>query len=250
MASALSRTCLHQRPPYAHSGAATGKMLHLFRLKELPHRRTLQLTTCFTGVHADSAPSVDQALEIRGVYRPRGSLYVTREEHGAHRASYLLTLGKLASTAVLVWHACLDASKHMLRSHDESPSTFLTSALNSIRRCHEAMSASPHTLNRSDLHARYSAFQGHVKRTLTKQYVSELFHNLETGQAPDFLSRVADNVDWTIKGTHPLAGHYTSRKAFQVNLPGDQAHQICMACTSAPVLICRLAFTADAVSVP
>ncbi|KAA6418919.1 hypothetical protein WJX79_009738 [Trebouxia sp. C0005] len=50
---------------------------------------------------------------------------------------------------------------------------------------------------------------------LTKQYVSELFHNLETGQAPDFLSRVADNVDWTIKGTHPLAGHYSSRKAFQ-----------------------------------
>ena len=70
---------------------------------------------------------------------------------------------------------------------------------------------------------------------LTKQYVSELFHNLETGQAPDFLSRVADNVDWTIKGTHPLAGHYTSKKAFQVRLPGGQEQQSCMACTDAPM---------------
>ena len=52
--------------------------------------------------------------------------------------------------------------------------------------------------------------------TLTKQYVTDLFHNLETGQAAEFVSHIADNVDWTIKGTHPLAGHYSSKKAFQV----------------------------------
>ncbi len=42
-----------------------------------------------------------------------------------------------------------------------------------------------------------------------------LFGNLarpETQQ--DFFRRVADNVDWTVEGTHPLAGRYTSKKAF------------------------------------
>ena len=51
---------------------------------------------------------------------------------------------------------------------------------------------------------------------LTKQYVAEVFRNLEVkGQAPHFLEKVADDVDWTVKGTHPLAGHYNSKKSFQ-----------------------------------
>lgn len=29
-----------------------------------------------------------------------------------------------------------------------------------------------------------------------------------------FFERVADDVDWTVQGTHPLAGRYTSKKAF------------------------------------
>ena len=31
---------------------------------------------------------------------------------------------------------------------------------------------------------------------------------------PSFFEHVADNVDWTVMGTHPLAGHYDSKKAF------------------------------------
>ena len=57
---------------------------------------------------------------------------------------------------------------------------------------------------------------------LDKKYVAEVFHNLEVkGQAPKFLEKVADDVDWTVKGTHPLAGHYTSKKTFQVNINAD-----------------------------
>ena len=31
---------------------------------------------------------------------------------------------------------------------------------------------------------------------------------------PDFWARVADDVDWTVEGTHPLAGRYRSKKEF------------------------------------
>ncbi|MET7856493.1 nuclear transport factor 2 family protein [Streptomyces sp. NPDC005318] len=31
---------------------------------------------------------------------------------------------------------------------------------------------------------------------------------------PEFWARVADDVDWTVEGTHPLAGRYHSKKAF------------------------------------
>ncbi|MHC1559249.1 nuclear transport factor 2 family protein [Actinomycetospora sp. C-140] len=43
----------------------------------------------------------------------------------------------------------------------------------------------------------------------------ELFANLahpDTMSA--FFDRVADDVDWTVMGTHPIAGHYTNKKAF------------------------------------
>jgi ketosteroid isomerase-like protein len=31
---------------------------------------------------------------------------------------------------------------------------------------------------------------------------------------PDFWARVADDVDWTVEGTHPLAGRYHSKEEF------------------------------------
>ena len=43
----------------------------------------------------------------------------------------------------------------------------------------------------------------------------QLFDNLahpETTSA--FFDRVADDVDWTVEGTHPLAGRFTSRTAY------------------------------------
>ena len=47
--------------------------------------------------------------------------------------------------------------------------------------------------------------------SVTADYVRDLFGNLETGKLERFFSRVADDVDWTVMGTHPLAGHYTSK---------------------------------------
>ena len=45
--------------------------------------------------------------------------------------------------------------------------------------------------------------------------VREIFKGLETGDGAAFFEHVADDVDWTVMGTHPLAGHYQSKKAFR-----------------------------------
>ena len=50
---------------------------------------------------------------------------------------------------------------------------------------------------------------------ITPNYVSEVFKGLETGDGGAFFEHVADNVDWTVMGTHPLAGRYRSKRAFQ-----------------------------------
>jgi uncharacterized protein len=39
---------------------------------------------------------------------------------------------------------------------------------------------------------------------------------------PEFWSRMADDVDWTVKGTHPLAGRYHN-KAEQKTEPATLA---------------------------
>ncbi len=44
--------------------------------------------------------------------------------------------------------------------------------------------------------------------------VRNLFKKLETGDGNEFFTHVADNVDWTVEGTHPLAGHYHSKADF------------------------------------
>jgi uncharacterized protein len=43
----------------------------------------------------------------------------------------------------------------------------------------------------------------------------DLFDNLQSARTqPEFWARVADDVDWTVQGTHPLAGRYHSKKEF------------------------------------
>lgn len=42
-----------------------------------------------------------------------------------------------------------------------------------------------------------------------------MFSHLATGDAPSFFSNVDANVDWTVMGTHPLAGNYQSLADFQ-----------------------------------
>jgi ketosteroid isomerase-like protein len=34
------------------------------------------------------------------------------------------------------------------------------------------------------------------------------------GDGAAFFNHVADDVDWTVMGTHPLAGHYLGKQAF------------------------------------
>jgi len=46
------------------------------------------------------------------------------------------------------------------------------------------------------------------------EQVRDIFHNLETHNEAAFFSHVADDVDWTVEGTHPLAGHYHSKADF------------------------------------
>jgi ketosteroid isomerase-like protein len=49
---------------------------------------------------------------------------------------------------------------------------------------------------------------------VTADRVRRVFRGLETGEGAAFFEYVADDVDWIVMGTHPLAGHYHSKKAF------------------------------------
>jgi len=51
-------------------------------------------------------------------------------------------------------------------------------------------------------------------QSLTTTYVRELFRNLESGDGKGFFDHVASGVDWTVEGTHPLAGHYQTKADF------------------------------------
>jgi len=44
--------------------------------------------------------------------------------------------------------------------------------------------------------------------------VQAIFKNLETGDGGAFFTHVAEDVDWIVEGTHPLAGHYHSKAEF------------------------------------
>ena len=50
--------------------------------------------------------------------------------------------------------------------------------------------------------------------TITSEFVREVFKGLERGDGAAFFSHVDDDVDWTVMGTHPLAGRYPSKEAF------------------------------------
>jgi len=49
---------------------------------------------------------------------------------------------------------------------------------------------------------------------MNKQQVAALFAHLEQGDGAAFFAEVAEDVDWTVMGTHPLAGHYHSKQEF------------------------------------
>ena len=53
-----------------------------------------------------------------------------------------------------------------------------------------------------------------LTRELSAAYVDEIFKNLESGDGKGFFDHVAEDVDWIVEGTHPLAGHYHSKAEF------------------------------------
>ena len=53
-----------------------------------------------------------------------------------------------------------------------------------------------------------------VAQELSTAYVREIFKHLESGDGKGFFDHVSDDVDWTVEGTHPLAGHYHSKAEF------------------------------------
>jgi ketosteroid isomerase-like protein len=53
-----------------------------------------------------------------------------------------------------------------------------------------------------------------TQMAITQERVREIFKGLENGEGSAFFQHVAVNVDWTVMGTHPLAGRYLSKKAF------------------------------------
>ena len=50
--------------------------------------------------------------------------------------------------------------------------------------------------------------------TIQADYVRSLFANLENRRTDAFFDHVAENVTWTVMGTHPLAGTYRTKDDF------------------------------------
>ncbi len=62
-----------------------------------------------------------------------------------------------------------------------------------------------------------TAARSGVTKELSDAYVREIFKNLESGDGKGFFDHVADDVDWIVEGTHPLAGHYHSKAEFHAH---------------------------------
>jgi len=50
-----------------------------------------------------------------------------------------------------------------------------------------------------------------------REEIEKLFKNLETNNYAAVFGRVDPTVDWTVMGTHPLAGRYRTAQEFQKN---------------------------------
>jgi ketosteroid isomerase-like protein len=63
-----------------------------------------------------------------------------------------------------------------------------------------------------------SQSKGETHVPITSDRVRKVFKGLESGDGAAFFEHVADDVDWIVMGTHPLAGHSLSDKAFIDNM--------------------------------
>jgi uncharacterized protein len=53
--------------------------------------------------------------------------------------------------------------------------------------------------------------------TVSEAEVRAVFKNLEAGNGDAFFEHVAENVDWTVEGTHPVAGRFRSKSELRSN---------------------------------
>jgi hypothetical protein len=53
-----------------------------------------------------------------------------------------------------------------------------------------------------------------LAQLVTELQVRDLFKKLEAGDGSQFFAQVAEHVNWTVEGTHPLAGHYHCKADF------------------------------------
>lgn len=51
--------------------------------------------------------------------------------------------------------------------------------------------------------------------SITSEQVRTIFAGMEHGDGAALFAYVADDVDWTVHGTQPLAGHYRSKADFR-----------------------------------
>ena len=49
----------------------------------------------------------------------------------------------------------------------------------------------------------------------SREMILEIFAGLAAGKYSDFFAHVADDVDWTVMGHHPLAGQHHDKIVFQ-----------------------------------
>lgn len=61
--------------------------------------------------------------------------------------------------------------------------------------------------------------------SLTHDEVKAVFKYREIGKPQEFMKHVADDVHWTVMGTHPLAGDYYTKEDF-VNATGKRLYKL------------------------
>jgi ketosteroid isomerase-like protein len=90
--------------------------------------------------------------------------------------------------------------------------------------------------------------------SVDERTVRSIFAGLEHGDGAAFFEHVADDVDWTVMGTHPLAGHYASKRAFKAAtfdrlgkvLPGGAQLRVTNVVTAGDIAVVELVSDATA----
>ena len=82
--------------------------------------------------------------------------------------------------------------------------------------------AKPSLITRKDVRSPNYQLRRGLQQTSTmsskypsRDEIEKIFKHMETGDFASTFERVSPDVDWTVMGTHPCAGRYSSLKDFQ-----------------------------------